>query len=296
MFNVKSGNTKRYFGFLRAILLLTVLILSVPYFVRVFICDQFVVPSDSMTPTLIVGDRILVDKLIAGARIYKKFEFGKDIPLRSFRMPGIRKVRVNDVVVFNAPRGYDRSRIEFRINYVYSKRCVGTPGDSVSVREGYFCNNRYSRPIGNPEQQRRLAETPDSLIHPKVLRAMPYDDRRFGWTIKNFGPLYVPQAGARIELDWRNYKLYKLVIEYETGGQLKYTEDRALLDGQPLPEYTFRNDYYFFCGDNVSDSKDSRYLGFVPEEFIIGVVRRISYSEDPYTHNRRSGRWWKRVE
>ena len=155
---------------------------------RIFVCDQFVVPSDSMTPTLIVGDRILVDKLIAGARIYKKFEFGKDIPLRSFRMPGIRKVRVNDVVVFNAPRGYDRNRIEFRINYVYSKRCIGTPGDSVSVRDSYFCNNRYPHPIGNLEQQRRLAETPDSLIHSKVLRAMPYDDRRFGWTIKNFGP------------------------------------------------------------------------------------------------------------
>lgn len=263
---------------------------------RIFVCDQFVVPSDSMTPTLIVGDRILVDKLIAGARIYKKFEFRKDIPLRSFRTPGIRKVRVNDVVVFNAPRGYDRNRIEFRINYVYSKRCIGTPGDSVSVRDSYFSNNRYPHPIGNLEQQRRLAETPDSLIHSKVLRAMPYDDRRFGWTIKNFGPLYVPQAGARIDLDWRNCKLYKPVIEYETGGQLKYTEGRALLDGQPLPAYTFRNNYYFFCGDNVSDSKDSRYLGFVPEEFIIGVVRRISYSEDPYTRNWRSGRWWKRVE
>lgn len=91
-----------------------------------------------MSPTLIAGDRILANKLVAGARIYKKIEFGKDIPLRSFRMPGLREVRPNDVVIFNAPRGYDRGRIEFRINYVYTKRCIGAPGDSISIREGYF--------------------------------------------------------------------------------------------------------------------------------------------------------------
>lgn len=263
---------------------------------RIFLCDQFVVPSDSMNPTLIAGDRILVNKLIAGARIYKKLEFGKDIPLRSFRTPGIRKVGVNDVVVFNAPRGYDRNRIEFRINYVYSKRCIGTPGDSVSVRDGYFRNNRHPGPIGDAGQQRRLHETPDSLIPRKVLRAMPFDDKLFGWTIRNFGPLCVPQAGTRIVLDLRNYKLYRQAIEYETGGKLTYSGGQALLDKQPLAEYTFRCDYYFFCGDNVSDSKDSRYLGFVPEEFIIGVVRRISFSEDPITYRRRPDRWWKRVE
>lgn len=152
---VKSRGKKIYFGFLRTILFLFVLILFVPYFVRVFICDQFVVPSESMNPTLIVGDRILVNKLIAGARIYKKFEFAKDVPLRSFRIPGLGRVRVNDVVVFNAPRGYDRERIEFRINYVYTKRCIGTPGDTISARNARYYNNRYAHPIGDRQQQDR---------------------------------------------------------------------------------------------------------------------------------------------
>ena len=84
--------------------------------VRIFCCDQFVVPSESMMPALLPGDRILVNKLLAGSRIYSKLEFRQDVPLRSFRMPGLRGVRVNDVVVFNAPHGYDRDRIEFRIN------------------------------------------------------------------------------------------------------------------------------------------------------------------------------------
>ena len=112
-------------------------------FLRIFICDQFVVPSESMMPTLLPGDRILVNKLLAGSRIYSKLEFRQGVPPAFVPIPGLRGVHVNDVVVFNAPHGYDRDRIEFRINYVYAKRCVGTPGDSIAIRNGYFCNNRY---------------------------------------------------------------------------------------------------------------------------------------------------------
>lgn len=263
---------------------------------RIFVCDQFIVPSESMLPTLVAGDRILVNKWIAGARIYKKFEFAQGVPLQSFRLPGIRSVTVNDVVAFNAPHGYDRNRIEFRINYVYSKRCIGTPGDSVSIRNGYFHNHRHRGSIGNFAQQQRLSKTPDSLIHPKVLRAMPFDDRHFGWTIKNMGPIYVPKADDTIVLDSLNFKLYKQVIEYETSSILKYRQGLFLLNGILISKYTFCTDYYFFCGDNVSDSKDSRYWGFVPEEFIIGVVKYVTYSKDSFTDEQRSARQWKRVE
>ena len=267
----------------------------VPYIVRALFCDQFVVPSDSMLPTLAPGDRILVNKLIVGARIYKKFDFSEGAALHSFRLPGFRKVRVNDIVVFNVPQGYDRDKIEFRINYVYAKRCIGTPGDSVSIRNGRFRNNHWSGPIGDTVQQQVLARMPDSLFSPYVLRSMPFDDSLFGWTIKNMGPLHVPRAGDSIPLDLRHFKLYRQVIEYETGKKLSF-ENGARLDGIPVCGYTFRKNYYFFCGDNAPNSKDSRYWGFAPEEFIIGVVNRISYSQDPITGERRPERWWKRVE
>ncbi len=267
----------------------------VPYIVRALFCDQFVVPSESMLPTLAPGDRILVNKLIVGARIYKKFDFSEGAALHSFRLPGFRKVRVNDIVVFNVPQGYDRDKIEFRINYVYAKRCIGTPGDSVSIRNGRFRNNHWSGPIGDTVQQQVLARMPDSLFSPYVLRSMPFDDSLFGWTIKNMGPLHVPRAGDSIPLDLRHFKLYRQVIEYETGKKLSF-ENGARLDGIPVCGYTFRKNYYFFCGDNAPNSKDSRYWGFAPEEFIIGVVNRISYSQDPITGERRPERWWKRVE
>lgn len=267
----------------------------VPYIVRALFCDQFVVPSESMLPTLAPGDRILVNKLIVGARIYKKFDFSEGAALHLFRLPGFRKVRVNDIVVFNVPQGYDRDKIEFRINYVYAKRCIGTPGDSVSIRNGRFRNNHWSGPIGDTVQQQVLARMPDSLFSPYVLRSMPFDDSLFGWTIKNMGPLHVPRAGDSIPLDLRHFKLYRQVIEYETGKKLSF-ENGARLDGIPVCGYTFRKNYYFFCGDNAPNSKDSRYWGFAPEEFIIGVVNRISYSQDPITGERRPERWWKRVE
>jgi signal peptidase I len=39
-----------------------------------------------------------------------------------------------------------------------------------------------------------------------------------------------------------------------------------------LKNYEFKTDWYFFAGDNVLNSRDSRYFGLVPEEYIIGIV------------------------
>lgn len=263
------------------------------FFIRIFICDQFVIPSSSMEPALIPGDRILVNKLIFGARIYRKLDFGMDIPLEAWRMPRLRRIRPNDIIVFNAPYGYDRKRIEFKLNYLYAKRCIGTPGDTIAIRNSRFHNNRYTRPIGDSVCQTLLASIPDSLMPRGTVRAYPGDDRLFGWTIKEMGPLYVPQAGDTVTLDERNTKLYRLVIEFETGGVLKFADGHAELDGTPLPRYVFCENYYYLCGDNVVDSKDSRYLGFIPESFIVGVTERISYSRDRHTGRLRWDRIWR---
>lgn len=71
---------QRVIEYLFRSILCVVLLLTGWALLRIFVCDQFVVPSESMSPTLIAGDRILANKLVAGARIYKKIEFGKDCP------------------------------------------------------------------------------------------------------------------------------------------------------------------------------------------------------------------------
>ena len=81
---------------------------------RVFIFDVFVIPSDSMLPTLQPGDKVLVNKTLLGARIYTDFQFDKKGgALHSFRTNGVRNVRRNDIVVFNMP--YMDGQIKFTI-------------------------------------------------------------------------------------------------------------------------------------------------------------------------------------
>ena len=57
-----------------------------------------------MLPTLLPGDRVLVDKTPAGARIYRDFHFDKEgIELKSWLTRGRRNIRRNDVAPFNHP-------------------------------------------------------------------------------------------------------------------------------------------------------------------------------------------------
>lgn len=248
---------------------------------RIFFFDKFIIPSDSMKPTLVPGDRILVNKTIFGARIYKDLHFGEGIPLSSFRTRGKRGIIPGDVVVFNAPFGYRDYHLEFKINYVYCKRCVGCPGDTISFSDGFYHNNNFNDIIGVENVQRSFAAFPDSLIQPKMYLVYPFVDEP-EWNMKRFGPIYVPKAGDTLIFDnYLDTKLYAQIVEYEMGAEAIITEEgRLLVDGREITEHTVRNNYYYFCGDNVFSSRDSRYLGFVPEEFIIGVATRIIYSLD----------------
>jgi len=49
------------------------------------------------------------------------------------------------------------------------------------------------------------------------------------------------------------------------------------ISNQRVVEYCFKKNWVFLGGDNVLDSKDSRYLGLIPEEFLIGVATRKLY-------------------
>lgn len=231
---------------------------------RVFICDRFVVKGHSMEPTLYGGRAVYVNKLIAGPRVFTDFDFSKP-KLSCVRLPGRRKVRVGDFVIYNSPCGKDPGKIGFKVNYVYAKRCAACPGDTISIIGSHYVNSSVGDigvPAGNEEALRRM---PDSLLlRLKCLRAGQFAGMQNEWTIKDFGPVVVPGKGMSIALTPESVKMYSRVIEYETG------HPASELAGQ---EYTFGKDYYFFVGDNVCDSRDSRYDGFVPEDFIVGVFK-----------------------
>lgn len=263
--------------------------------IRIFLFDQFITPTESMMPTLLPGDRIIVDKRIMGARIYDNFDFPKEGgELASHRTRGFRKVKPNDIVVFNFP--HHDGKINFVINNVYAKRCVGTPGDTVNIVNGMFRNSNYPDSIGLLRLQKQLAEIPDSIFDPFQLGAMPRS-RRIPWTIKNLGPLYLPRSGDYIKLTAKEGLIYKMILEWETGKNITIDWDRNMVfaDSIPLDGHIFKHGYYFMCGDNVCNSDDSRYWGLVPEEYIVGVVSHITYSINPHTGKYRKDRFFKRV-
>ena len=86
-------------------------------FIRIFFVQAFKIPSGSMRPTLIEGDRILVNKFIYGAKV----------PLTDLRLPGIRKQQRGDIVVFIYPNDTRRDFI---------KRLIATEGETVQIKGG----------------------------------------------------------------------------------------------------------------------------------------------------------------
>ena len=263
---------------------------------RIFWFDQFVIPTSSMEPTLIPGDRILVNKTIIGPRIYSNFDFKEGAALECKRLKGKRGVCPNDIIVFNFPYGWHNREIAFKINFIYAKRCIGTPGDSVGISKGWFVNNRYAGIIGDVGSQRSFEQMTDEMIGNRYLKPGWMRAADTTWTIHDFGPLYVPEAGGVIALDECNAALYGCVVKYETGFELERTEDGLFcLNGQMVECYTFRQNYYFACGDNIADSNDSRHWGFIPEDFIVGVASRISYSKDSTSNKIRIGRFMKKL-
>src|ERR1041385_4095178 len=79
--------------------------------IRTFLVEAFKIPSGSMEHTLLVGDFLLVNKLIYGA----------EVPGTHKRLPKIRDPQRGDIIVFEWPA--DPSK-----NFV--KRLVGLPGDT----------------------------------------------------------------------------------------------------------------------------------------------------------------------
>ena len=110
-----------------------------------------------------------------------------------------------------------------------------------------------------PEGQAQLSFTTDSTLSEwgVWLPGLPGT----GWNIRDFGPMLVPRAGMTLRLDSLGCKIYAKSIEYESG--------HWPVEGDV---YTFKKDWYFFGGDNVLNSRDSRYIGLVPKDFVIGRV------------------------
>jgi signal peptidase I len=260
-------------------------------FLRVFIFSSFKIPSPSMEPAILAGDYILVNKLVLGGRVYKNFNFRKGGKVETRRLWGWRKIRRNDVLVFNFPYS-DWDKPGFDLNVFYVKRCVAIPGDTFYIDNGIYKVKNSPDTLGCYENQRQFAGIAPENINPDIWNCFPYDST-YPWTVKQFGPLYVPRKGDTLRMDVNTVKLYRNLIRYETDQDLSIQNDSVYLNNEPLQQYVFTKNYYFMAGDLVFDSKDSRYWGLLPEDHIVGKAAIIWKSEDIHSGKYRWERFFK---
>jgi signal peptidase I len=201
--------------------------------IRAFLFSIFFIPSGSMIPTLLVGDRLIVSKLTFGIpnpirdwHYNEKFLFvfpnpfrGVNSPLLTSRSWNILNVKPQrfEIMVFKAPLAPaiptvnsvnpQTNRPEVAQFYTphksgsdYIKRVIGLPGDSIKMRRGVISINDQ--------------EIKESFTHNTDI----FDD---------FGPMKIPQG------------------------------------------------YYFMMGDNRTNSSDSRYWGFLPEDHFVGRAKMV---------------------
>jgi len=182
--------------------------------------DIYNVPTGSMKPTVVEGDRVLTDKRAYDLRL----------PFTSVVLWHRAEPQRGDIVVLYSPE--DGTRL--------LKRVVAVPGDVVAMRDETVIID--GKPMATlPPTAGEGAALPDAASY--VFKqedltghrhAVMYDPGRSA--LRSFGPLTVP-AGE-----------------------------------------------YFVMGDNRDDSKDSRYIGFIPASAIAGRAFAVGYSLDPARH------------
>ena len=285
----------RYIDKLYVVFLYIFLLCGLFFFFQIIIFTSFRIPTDSMQPALQPGDNILVNKSIMGARIFNIWEAAEEKEVEIHRLPGLGKVKRNDVLVFHYPYPHKNDSLSMHLLKYYVKRCIALPGDTMGIRKGHYYVKGVDEPIGNIQAQKRIEKLQKENTRGIVMDAYPWD-KYIDWTIQDFGPLHVPARGQTVVMDSTAVKLYRNLVEWEQKEKLTYQGKDVFLGDSLIQEYRFQENYYFMGGDYMENSKDSRYWGLLPEPYIVGVATRIWKSVDKSTGKIRWDRVMKRIE
>ncbi len=113
----------------------------------------------------------------------------------------------------------------------------------------------------------------------------------YNWSTDNYGPIYIPKAGATIQLTEANLEMYAKVIDYYEENDLEQKEDGIYINNVLSTSYTFNMNYFWMMGDNRHNSLDSRFWGFVPENHVVGKPVFNWLSIDPNKKGLSKIRW-----
>jgi signal peptidase I len=148
---------------LREYFVATVYCTIIALFVTTYVVHPMTVPTPSMVPTILVGDRLLIDKFT-----YRNRFFG-EWPLT----PAL-DIRRGDIVVFKFP---DDPEV------LYVKRAIGLPGERLEIRDKTVYIN--GEPLDEPYKYHQDAAVTRRPLNPHFLT---FDSQR-----DNYGPVTIPQ-------------------------------------------------------------------------------------------------------
>lgn len=138
---------------------------------------------------------------------------------------------------------------------LFLSRCVGMPGDTLYITDKAYRINGLSFP---------------NLIS---------DDPQVGEVQEEY-TLVVPRKNIPYRLNAISLVVCKEAILQEIGDRASFKEGKLYIDGRESSFFIFRQDYYWMLSDNVKESVDSRFLGFIPAERVVGNVWFCWYSND----------------
>lgn len=133
--------------------------------IKTSVVEAYKIPTSSMEDTLLVGDFLLANKFVYGARV----------PLINWRLPAFSEPQRGDVVIFIWPGDMTTK---------YIKRCVGIPGDTIIVKDKVLMVN--GQPFTNPEFSKfiQVDNNGSPVVEPRGAGGQNSRD--------NFGPYVVP--------------------------------------------------------------------------------------------------------
>jgi signal peptidase I len=118
----------------------------------------------------------------------------------------------------------------------------------------------------------KINHAPDNAIFPHV--------EKLQWSQDNFGPIYIPKAGATVKLDTELLPFYEQIIKNYENNDLVVNGNDIFINGKKADSYTFQQDYFWLVGDNRHNSLDARYWGYVPFDHVLGKPVMVWFSWD----------------
>jgi signal peptidase I len=179
---------------------------------RSAVADWSDVPTGSMKPTIVEGDRIFINKMAYDIRL----------PFTHISLMTLAEPQTNDIIIFDSVASDKR----------LVKRVIGVPGDNVTMKNNKLVINGQTVNYQQISKVKPKTTTNDYNDNTEIINGQPHNIRtnNIASSLSNFNEVTVP------------------------AGQ------------------------YLVLGDNRDNSADSRVIGFVPRNEIVGRSSKVAFS------------------